>query len=300
MFGMLIVDKSNVKPRAPRAMRKRPLQLSATQQALLDTQQIAFWAQWRLAMNEVCARLDAAGNRETDVAWQRGEELMSVARHQVLTAEIRHLESQLGKLTSAHAKLQGAAADNAAQVSKAEVERNNAVAASASLEVILLLHVQTYRNSYCRSRSMSTLPACDCESVWCGPVALLMLFQRPLPCTPNARGFFCSVFRSKCSVEKAQPTLRDNGRSSLQGRSSRRTLYCCECVSLMLRGSRSHMAAYGRACIMVTRSKVVCVLRTKSKVCKNRQLVQMARACRSQNIVATTTVPYSFDIVTVQ
>lgn len=103
--------------------------------SIVDTHDIAYWSQWRLAIHGVCARFEAAAQIEAD-AWSRERlDHVSISRQQALSSEVRHLETQLGKHTSLNAKLEAALCENAEALATAASARIAAAAAVSRLQV---------------------------------------------------------------------------------------------------------------------------------------------------------------------
>lgn len=102
---------------------------------LHDLHDLAYWCQWRLAIHEVCARFNAAAQAEAD-AWSRERvDHVIIAQHAVLSNEVQHLESQLGKYTSINGKLEAALSENAEALTKAKSARVAAFATASRLQV---------------------------------------------------------------------------------------------------------------------------------------------------------------------
>lgn len=107
--------------------------------SIVDTHDIAYWSQWRLAIHEVCSRFEEAAQVEVEERSIERPDHDDIARQQAcskgLRREVRHLETQLGKRTSMNAKLEAALCDNAEALTKAESARVAAAAAVSRLQV---------------------------------------------------------------------------------------------------------------------------------------------------------------------
>lgn len=102
--------------------------------SIVDVHDLAYWSQWRLAIHGVCARFEAVAQIED--SWPRERlDHASIAKHQALSSEIRHLEVQLGRHTSINAKLEAALCENADALAKAESARVAAAASVSRLQV---------------------------------------------------------------------------------------------------------------------------------------------------------------------
>lgn len=118
--------------------RARTFQTTCTtsDRALIDAYQLAYWCQWRLAIHGFCTRIDAMGEENTDLNWVREQrDQLNLAKQTALFAEVRHLESQLGKQASTNAKLEAAISEGSEAMIKFKVERDAAAATIRSLEV---------------------------------------------------------------------------------------------------------------------------------------------------------------------
>lgn len=103
--------------------------------SVLDVHDIAYWSQWRIAIDGVCARFEAVAQVDAD-AWSRERlDHVSISKQQALSSEVRHLEAQLGRHTSMNAKLEAALSENAEALAKAESARVAAAAAVCRLQV---------------------------------------------------------------------------------------------------------------------------------------------------------------------
>ncbi|CAM9982948.1 unnamed protein product [Ectocarpus sp. 13 AM-2016] len=115
--------------------------------SIVDTHDIAYWSQWRLAIHGVCARFEAAAQVEAD-AWSRERlDHVSISRQQALSSEVRHLETQLGKHTSMNAKLEVALCENAEALATAESARIAAAAAVSRLQAQISYDQETAKAS---------------------------------------------------------------------------------------------------------------------------------------------------------
>lgn len=102
---------------------------------LVGMHDIAYWCQWRLAIHTVCARFDVAVQSESN-GWVRDRlDQVSLSQQAALCAEVRHLQSQLGKHTSINAKLETALAKNAEALAKTESMRVASDSSASRLQV---------------------------------------------------------------------------------------------------------------------------------------------------------------------
>ncbi|CAM9554076.1 unnamed protein product [Ectocarpus sp. 6 AP-2014] len=114
---------------------------------IVDTHDIAYWSQWRLAIHGVCARFEAVAQVEAD-AWSRERlDHVSISRQQALSSEVRHLETQLGKHTSMNAKLEAALCENADALATAESTRIAAAATVSRLQAQISYDQETAKAS---------------------------------------------------------------------------------------------------------------------------------------------------------
>lgn len=116
--------------------RPRPFRPTANMDTVIyNVHELAYWCQWRLAISGACAGFDAAGEAETD-AWSREwRDEISVASQAKLCSEVRHLEAQLGRLTSVNAKLEAALLEKEEDLIKLEKSSVAARAAVGRLQV---------------------------------------------------------------------------------------------------------------------------------------------------------------------
>lgn len=109
--------------------RARPFQATClpTERALVNTHQLAYWCQWRLAIHAFCTGCDPEDDMAVDAHWarERRNEVI-VANQAALGAEIRHLECQLGKQTSISAKLEAALSERGEALANVELQRKTA------------------------------------------------------------------------------------------------------------------------------------------------------------------------------
>lgn len=110
-----------------------------------DVHELAYWCQWRLAISAACSRFDAAGETEA-AAWSRERrDEINVANQAKLCSEIRHLEAQLGRLTSVNAKLEAALLKKEDELIKLEKRCVAARAAVGQLQVYIRCFFFGYR-----------------------------------------------------------------------------------------------------------------------------------------------------------
>lgn len=96
---------------------------------------LAYWCQWRLAIRGACAEFDAAGEVEAE-AWSRERrEEIGIAAQAKLCSEVRHLEAQLGRLTSMNAKLDAALLEKGEELLKLQEDSISSSAAIVRLQV---------------------------------------------------------------------------------------------------------------------------------------------------------------------
>lgn len=109
---------------------------TASDRALIDAYQLAYWCQWRLAIHGFCTDIDTMGEENSDLHWVREQrDQLNLAKQTALFAEVRHLESQLGKQASTNAKLEVAISEGSEAMIKMEVERDAAALTICRLEV---------------------------------------------------------------------------------------------------------------------------------------------------------------------
>lgn len=135
-MAAIIVKNVKRRPRQHRCQARAKVGVGIS---IVDTHDIAYWSQWRLAIHEVCARFEEISQEEADKRCTEQLDRDSIARqqacNQALSREVRHLETQLGKHTSMNAKLEAALCDNAEALVKAESARAAAAAAVSRLQV---------------------------------------------------------------------------------------------------------------------------------------------------------------------
>lgn len=102
---------------------------------IADAHEIAYWYQWRIAIHEVCIRFEATARIEAE-SWSRERlDQIAISTQASLRAEVKHLESQLGKFASLNAKLEAALSEKANDLAKTDTARAAAVTAACNLQV---------------------------------------------------------------------------------------------------------------------------------------------------------------------
>ncbi|CAM9132806.1 unnamed protein product [Choristocarpus tenellus] len=119
---------------------KRPRQILTGHpqaSALVDIHQVGYWAQWHLALQKACARFDAASETSgVGNCQHEGSQIHSDCQtlQQALNAEIRHLQSQLGKQASANGKIEARLSEIEESQKNVEAKRASAASTVQKLE----------------------------------------------------------------------------------------------------------------------------------------------------------------------